>query len=179
VVKGRAYNPGVEVKRLDLGVVLSVHAESFGEPGQRTFRVLADAGKGRVSLWLEKQQIVALLAACNELLERVPEEDGREPVDVQPQAFMGDLEVRVGSLSVGYDGQKGGFAIEASDFESDLDLTHIAFMADRDGFAAMRDELDDIVGRSRPRCPLCGTPLSGEPHFCPPSNGHAHLTVES
>ena len=176
---GHAYNLRVEVKRLDLGVVPSVHAESFGEPGQRTFRVLADSGQGTVSLWLEKQQIVALLAACNELLERVAEHDGHEPVDAQPQMLMGDLEVRVGSLSVGYDAGKGGFALEASDFESNVDLTHIAFMVDRAHFITMRDELEDIVGRSRPRCPLCGTPLSGAPHFCPPSNGHAHLTVES
>jgi len=169
----------VENKRLDLGVVPNIHAESFGEPGQRTFRLHADAGAGTVSLWLEKQQIVALLTATQELLERVPSNAGHGPRASCDSAFSGDLDVRVGTLAVGYDSGVSGFTLEAAEFETALDLTHIRLVAARSQMESMRDELGEIVGRSRPRCPMCGRPLTGDSHFCPQSNGHAHLSVES
>ena len=46
-----------------LGPVDGVTAESFGEPGRRTFRLFAQTGPGRVSLWLEKEQVVMLGSA--------------------------------------------------------------------------------------------------------------------
>src|ERR1039457_3843945 len=50
-------------RRLNLGVVQQLEAESFGDPGQRTFRLRATTSSGGVDLWLEKEQIVALGAA--------------------------------------------------------------------------------------------------------------------
>lgn len=168
----------MESKRLNLGLVMGLHAESFGEPGQRTFRLLVETRAGRVSLWLEKQQIVALLAAADELLDRITEGDERGATSASADSLAGDLEVRVGSLSVGFDRSNDAFLLEAGDFETAFDLTHIAMLVNRGQLEAMRDELRDIVSHSRPRCPLCGTPLTGEPHFCPQSNGHADLSIE-
>jgi hypothetical protein len=42
----------------------------------------------------------------------------------------------------------------------------------------MASEIDGIVAGSRPRCVLCGAPLTGEPHFCPQQNGHARLHTD-
>lgn len=161
---------------MDLGPVEAVDAESFGEPGNRTFRLMVRAGQGTVSLWLEKQQVVGLGAAIQELLEQTPEvEESREPAS---QAFRGEFEVHVGSLGIGHSKARRGFVIEAGDFETAFDLSSIEFLASRGQVAALLDQIHEIVAAGRPRCVLCGTPLTGEPHLCPESNGHARLTGE-
>ncbi len=161
---------------MDLGLVTDLVAEAFGEPGNRTFRLMAETAEGAVSLWLEKEQIVALGSALEELLERIS--GGQAPVVAPTPVFVGELEVRVGSLTLAFDGDRGGFVIEASDFISPFDFESIRFMTSREHLRRVEEQIERIVAAGRPRCPLCGTPLSGEPHFCPPSNGHAHLVVE-
>lgn len=162
-------------RRLDLGLIESVRAESFGEPGQRTFRVLARAGAGTVSLWLEKQQLAMLGSALEDVLSRTPQLSDATEAPTASSGFVGDLEVRVGSLAVGFDAAGGGFSLEASDFTSALGLKSIALTARRDQFMALEQEISSIVSQSRPRCPLCGQPLTAGPHFCPESNGHARV----
>lgn len=162
-------------RRLDLGLVESVRAESFGEPGQRTFRVLARVREGTISLWLEKQQLAMLGAALEDLLQRTPEHlDGVEREQAH-SSFVGDLEVHVGSLAVGFDPEGAGFLLEAGDFTSALGLSSIRLNARREQFNALEQDISEIVSQSRPRCPLCGQPLTSGPHFCPESNGHAHV----
>jgi uncharacterized repeat protein (TIGR03847 family) len=170
----------VENQRLDLGLVSSIQAESFGEPGHRTFRLFVETPDGQVSLWLEKEQVVMLGSAVAELLERVPANRGEDPESDALKSFQGELEARVGSLSIGYDASLGGFTLEAADLSSAFDLSNISSigcLATRAQFSDMRDQIEGIVAAGRPRCPLCSTPLSGGPHFCPESNGHAQLSV--
>lgn len=164
-------------ERLSLGLVSNVRAESFGEPGSRTFRVLAETPAGHVSLWLEKEQIVMLGSAIEELLGRVPDALGTRPQSEAEGTFVGEMEVKVGSLAIGYSADQAGFTMEASDFTSPFPIKSIDFLATRDQFDGMRDQIDNIVSASRPRCMLCGTPLAGGPHFCPESNGHAQVTL--
>lgn len=157
---------------LELGFVPAIQAESFGQPGQRTFRLFADTGMGSLSLWLEKGQIVMLGTAITDLLERVPGA-GLEPSLLETPRFIGELDVKVGSLAVGYDEERDGFLLEASEFITQLDLTSVRFLTTREQFRSLQRQIGEIVAGSRPRCVLCGTPLNGEAHFCPPSNGHA------
>lgn len=162
----------VDTPRLDLGVVSAVHAESFGEPGQRTFRLLAETHDGTVSLWLEKEQIVMVGNAIEELLRRTPESHDHS-LTLTEGAFRGELEVRAGSLAIGYDPELDAYSIEASDFVTAFELASIAMLARRSDFEGLAEEIASIVAGSRPRCPLCHSPLAGQtPHFCPPSNGH-------
>lgn len=167
----------VENRRLDLGFVAGLSVESFGEPGQRTFRVLAQTGQGSVSVWLEKEQVVMLGTAVEEVLERVPAPRGTEPRASTPAAFVGDLEVKAADLSLGYDAAADGFRIEANEFVAALPIDTIDIVASRSQLDELRGQIDSIVSASRPRCVLCGTPLTGGPHFCPESNGHADLEV--
>lgn len=162
---------------MDLGAVAAVHAESFGEPGQRTFRLLVETQDGRVSIWLEKEQVVMLGTAVDEVLERVPGMPLMESEAPGPPVLHGDVEVRAGSLAVGYDPGRSGYTIEASEFTSPFELESIALRTDRAGFKQLTQEIAEIVSASRPRCPLCGTPLSDGPHFCPESNGHTEVAA--
>jgi uncharacterized repeat protein (TIGR03847 family) len=166
----------VDNRRLDLGLVESLRAEAFGEPGQRTFRLFVGTPEGKVSLWLEKEQVVMLGSALEEILERVPPSDGEAPESDILRSFTGELEVKVGGLAIGFDANHSGFSVEATDFASAFDLSSISLLATRTQFVALAEQINQIVAGGRPRCPLCGTPLSGPAHFCPESNGHARVT---
>jgi uncharacterized repeat protein (TIGR03847 family) len=167
----------VNNQRLDLGGVDDVHVESFGEPGHRTFRIQVHKASGTVSLWLEKFQVTLLGTAIEELLERVPGTNRSASTD-EGSAFLGELEVRAGELSLAYSEGSNAFTLEAGEFESAFDLQTITFQAERSQLEAVQAEIEKIVAASRPRCVLCGTPLTGEPHFCPGQNGHAKLKVD-
>ncbi|HEX6507149.1 MAG TPA: DUF3090 family protein, partial [Chloroflexota bacterium] len=147
-------------RRLDLGIVENLRAESFGEPGQRTFRVLAETGSGRVSLWLEKEQLVMLGTALDDLLERALSDNDMVRSAGQPADFVGELDVQVGSLALGYDAEGAAFSLEASEFTTAFELDSIGFLARRDQLEGIRDEISAIVSQSRPRCILCGQPLT-------------------
>jgi uncharacterized repeat protein (TIGR03847 family) len=157
---------------LDLGLVARLTVETFGEPGRRTFRIFAETAEGTVSLWLEKEQVVGLASALEELLARVSPPRGSVPRDANRSTFLGDLEVKVATLAVGYDPEVDAFTLTGSEFLTDLPVDRVSLLADRGQIEAARDQSEEIVAAGRPRCVLCGAPLSGEPHFCPESNGH-------
>lgn len=165
----------MENQHLDLGFVEAIVAEAFGEPGQRTFRLLVESGGARISLWVEKEQVVMLGSALDELLDPARGKRDETPSHGAMQSFTGDLEVEIGSLSLGYDRERKAFALEAGDFSSPFDLETITCLATRDQLSRMREQIEQIVAAGRRRCLLCGTPLTGAPHFCPESNGHARV----
>lgn len=165
----------MESQRLDLGVVQHLTAESFGEPGHRTFRLRAETAGGNVSFWLEKEQLVLLGSALEELLGRIPDSMGHAESDDAVPGFHGELELQLGSLEVAFDGGRQAFSMEASDFESPLGLESIALYANRAQLLAVAEEIREIVDAGRPRCPLCGRPITDGRHFCPQSNGHSEL----
>lgn len=164
--------------QLNLGVVRQLAAESFGEPGQRTFRLKATTPSGEVGLWLEKEQIVALGAAAEQILERIPENQGMEPRPITlPAQISGEVRARVGSMSLAFDQAQNAFVIEASElWEATLDVESLMLLTTRAQLATVGQQVEEIVAGSRPRCSMCSRPLTlGEAHFCPPSNGHARV----
>lgn len=165
----------MENEELDLGIA-AVRAESFGEPGSRTFRLLTENSSGKISLWLEKEQLVVLGSAVEELLQRVPPPHGTAPRGAARGSFVGELDLEVGALAIGYDGELAGFTLEASQFASPFGLKSVKLVTSRSDFSALAHQISEIAAAGRPRCPLCGRPMGASGHFCPPSNGHAHLT---
>jgi hypothetical protein len=167
----------VDASSLELGLVARLAIESFGEPGRRTFRIYAETADGTVSLWIEKEQVVGLANALDELLRRVGPPRGSAPSAPGQTTVRGDLEVKVASLSVGYDPALDGFNVAGSEFLTDLPIERVTLLASRGQLEEARDQAQDIVAAGRPRCVLCGMPLTGEPHFCPESNGHSHVEL--
>lgn len=144
---------------MDLGLVADVTAESFGEPGHRTFRLLARTTEGTVSLWLEKEQVVALGAALEELLERV--RGGDEPRAPAGPVFVGELEVRVGSLTLGFSSEYQGFVMEASDFISPFDFEAIRLTASRGQLERVEEQIGRIVAGGEAPLPPLRHPVDG------------------
>src|SRR6266540_5903396 len=106
--------------RHNLGRADWIGAEALGVPGQRTFRLLVSAGGQSAQLWLERQQLEALIDAIARMLAEIDMERGQimrpatEPApNIKPADFppSPEIEVQVGPLGLRYDPQQDIIAI--------------------------------------------------------------------
>lgn len=161
----------------DFGLAAAVAAEAIGEPGNRTFRLLARNDRSLAALWLEKEQLQALAVAAEELLAQIrgtgPDEGFEEADPARDFPGRPDVEFKVGQLGIGYD-QEGAFFVLLA-YEIDANPEEPATfrcLLSRPQLAGLGRQSQRVCAAGRPRCVLCGAPLEPAPHFCPPSNGH-------
>jgi uncharacterized repeat protein (TIGR03847 family) len=160
----------------DLGDVDEIDVEAIGEPGQRTFRLLAERGPLTASLWLEKEQLQALGLVIDQHVARLTRGGApRESVILTlsgrfPAAATVDF--KVGRMALGYDTDRRKFVFTAYDIEDpDETSPKLSCTAAQPQVAALSVKILEVVAAGRPRCPLCGAPIEGM-HVCPASNGH-------
>ena len=96
-----------------------LNAESVGDPGERTFRILADSDSSSAVLWLEKEHLYELAMGIQQLIANLPENAGTDGHISHDREAPGltRLEFRIGKLALGHDGNNGMFLIDAYDFE--------------------------------------------------------------
>ncbi|HEY7295730.1 MAG TPA: DUF3090 family protein [Dehalococcoidia bacterium] len=162
----------------DFGPVEGVGAEAVGQPGQRTFRLVA-SGRGRfASLWMEKEQLIALGTALQQQIVRL----GRPALREQPARLISggdlparaDVDFRCGQLGLGFDEARSEFVVFA--YNAEIEETETAAWSGRLSVAqarALSREIEAVVNAGRPKCPLCGAVMDGPVHVCPRANGHA------
>jgi uncharacterized repeat protein (TIGR03847 family) len=164
----------------DFGRVTLIEAETFGEPGQRTFRLRIGAPAGNAFLWLEKEQMQALSLAIRQILsQRHPrerpelEEEAPAPSDYPAHPAV---DFKVGRLALGYDESEECFTLSAHDLEADPEgPATFTCETTTTQARALSDAIERIVAAGRPRCFLCGEPIEAGHHVCPRSNGHGQL----
>ena len=161
----------------DLGPVDSLETEAVGAPGQRRFRLRLLGPEHSASLWLEKEQVVALATAIQQLLaqHRRPG-DGLRPAPPELGVFPlnPSLDFRVGRLALAYDETADRLALYVTDADADGgESPTLEASFTRRQALLFAVQADATVEAGRPLCPLCKTPLDGDPHLCPPANGHS------
>lgn len=176
--------------RHNLGRADWIGAEALGVPGQRTFRILVSGGGTNAQLWLEKEQLQELVLAIGRMLADIDMERGqtiRASQEAKPNVKPADfpdtpeIELFVGQLVMRYDAERDIVAMEVFDRNSPEENTpELGCLVDREQIEKLQQNGTEVLAGGRPRCPLCGAPLSnaGMPHFCPPTNGHQKLTSE-
>lgn len=167
----------------EFGVATRLDADALGEPGQRTFRLLVRSGSSSALIWIEKQELVALAIAMEQVLEQVApgEVAGAETVlragPVQDFPLNPTLEFRVGQLQLGHDSVNEQFDLIASDVEQMEDGPPLPTLSVRLPYrlaGSLCQQVSALSAAGRPLCPLCGQPMGPELHSCPLSNGHIH-----
>ena len=159
--------------RHDIGLVKRLSVESFGEPGSRTFRIVAEAEGGTALIWMEKQQLSALAISIKSYLEQLPGESSSSGEPAQMSSPEPSFDFKVASLAMAYDESSHRFGILASDVDdAESETVTVACWAHRDQASRMADEALEIVAAGRPPCPLCHGPMDREGHVCPLHNGH-------
>jgi uncharacterized repeat protein (TIGR03847 family) len=173
---------GREIAKHDLGICKSIRAESVGRPGERYFRLRADAEQGAALLWLEKEQLYELAVAIERMMEREAREvRGDAPDSVPAGGVAVDHEFKISRMALGRDQDSGAYLLlihvadEERDAEVVLGAPDFALRIEAEQLDRLADEAFSVCAAGRPRCPLCGAPLpEGEDHICPRSNGHHH-----
>jgi uncharacterized repeat protein (TIGR03847 family) len=168
-----------EFERNDLGLVDSLHCESIGEPGQRTFNITARSERGEAVVWMEKEQLFQVGVSIKQFL-------ATRDVTVDPAPFVEPpvdspvpvhVEFKTGEMSLRHDPSSDVFTMVASDIpheenQSEL-LAEITFSFKRSQAEDISKASVTVVAAGRKPCPLCEAPLNpGENHFCAKVNGY-------
>jgi uncharacterized repeat protein (TIGR03847 family) len=160
------------------GTLIYIGAEALGQPGQRRFRLRAMNDAGRTaSLWLEKEQLIALGDAIETVLKDEGFEQLNVPMDDREEAPVfpldADIEFRIGQLSMGLDRDRRMMVLIGSEAVAEGEEpagTQLEFDYRRG--SQLRQQILTVVAAGRPPCPLCGGPLDPQGHVCPKRNGH-------
>lgn len=175
-------------------------AGTVGDPGARTFFLQARAGQRLVSVALEKQQLQALAARIDELLDEVMAEGRTEVVvpavaprdlaDEEPLETPIEEEFRAGTMTLSWDphdqrvvvevfpiGEEQVGAGEAASHgddptEEEAEATEVLLVRLEAGPArAFALRAARVVDAGRPSCPFCGEPVDPGGHLCVRANG--------
>jgi uncharacterized repeat protein (TIGR03847 family) len=157
-------------------------AGAVGPPGQRVFYLQAREGTRVVTLKCEKEQVAALGEYLGGLLARLTgtAEPATEKRDLLPPV---EAAWDVGSLGVGYDGDRDRVVVVANErVEEDdeeeegrpkpaAEAASARFAITRAQAAAFVERARALLKAGRPTCPMCGEPKDPAGHSCPRSNG--------
>jgi uncharacterized repeat protein (TIGR03847 family) len=168
-------------------------AGAVGPPGQRVFYLQARQAGRVVTLKCEKEQVAALGEYLGGVLARLPG-DAATAADKRELLEPIEAEWPVGSLGVGYDGDRDRIVVVANErIEDDAedddaetegktgatapDPASARFAITRAQAAAFVERARTLQRAGRPTCPMCGEPKDPAGHVCPRSNGHVVHTA--
>jgi uncharacterized repeat protein (TIGR03847 family) len=165
---------------VDLGVARAIDAQTFGDPGQRTFRLRVIAGDEQsASLWMEKQQFQALNLAFTQMLAQLNYDDKPSAVELSDFPTAAQHDFRVGRIGLGYDTSNRTFVLDTYEIgvpEEEAEAT-LRVRLTPDGCASLAGQLSEIVAGGRPVCPLCGVSIDLAGHVCIRANGHSRQPI--
>jgi uncharacterized repeat protein (TIGR03847 family) len=165
---------------IEIGLAQAIDAQTFGEPGNRTFRLRTIGSEGvSVSLWLEKQQLQALDMAFGQLLAQMNYTEPVKPEGVPAFPDPADHDFKVGRMAVGYDPMLKTMTLYAFDIsvpEEDEEPT-LAVRLNSAHCAGLRVQLQNIIKGGRPVCGLCGASIDAGGHVCIRTNGHSKQPI--
>ena len=184
----------------DLGPVNILGADAVGEPGQRRFRLYAQAGARSAIMWMEKEQLNTLSLALDRALAQITDgrmlraiaQAGPKPeVEGMPSGFptRPTFEFQVGQIRIAYDQGRDLLALIAAPIEILLERGQepLALIREDESVSiffslqqaqTLTSSITVLVESGRPVCPLCNRPLDGGPHACAPQNGHRQVIQE-
>ena len=166
--------------RYKLGAAHSVAAETFGRPGRRTFRLVAEAGRAQSFIWLEKEQLFQLGLYLQQAVTQLGEAALNKASTPGEAPWSGDpleQDFPARQMQLQYDQEANCFVIHA--FEGDEDdpdagaQTSVSFWMTMSQSSDLANEALRICASGRPPCFLCGMPIDPDGHRCTRANGHA------
>jgi len=161
-----------------LGSLSRVEAETFGQPGHRTFRLSMQAGAARCLVWLEKEQLFQLGVYLQEVIQSLSPEDRQRQSEPREPEWSGNetsLDFKAGQVMLSHDESSNCFYLQAHEVdepESREDPASVSFWITTGQAEALAEGALRICAAGRPRCFLCGLPINPEGHVCPRANGH-------
>ena len=169
-----------EVK-YSLGSISYIEPRTFGEPGQRTFNLVLEAGNANCTVWLEKEQLFQLGIYLQEVVEAMsPEDKQRQGVSSEPEWSGQEISIdfKVGQIMLSHHSDSNSFRLVAYEREEEgasEEAASVGFSMTVAQAEAVAEKALQICAAGRPLCFLCGQPINPDGHACPRSNGHTVL----
>ena len=173
----RIYRTTMAEAKNEFTRISSLRAESVGEPGKRTFRVVVNSESSSASVWLEKERLFQLALAIQQIVANLPDDrdtEGSFPTDREADPLT-NLDFKATKLVLGHDGERSLFILDAHDPE-DEDVAVIRVWASEQQVQEFSEGAMRVCAAGRPHCPLCGRPMDPSGHRCARTNGTADLT---
>ena len=169
--------------KYQLGALSRVEPLTFGEPGQRTFRLDLHSGSASCSLWLEKEQLLQLGVYLRDYVAGLSTEEKDRDSSPQEPSWGGSeesIDFKAGQMFLSHDRETNSFYLQAHERETDEEREEgeaesISFWITLDQAGALAEESLRICAAGRPTCFLCGQPINPDGHICPRANGHTVL----
>lgn len=145
---------------VELDPVTHITAGAVGTPGHRTFFIQATKGSVLVALLCEKEQVLALAEAVDEMVQNLEEELGitrheMQEVDAAAMAIKEPVDplFRVGAMGLGYDANRDRILLvaqEALEEDEEIDPREARFYATRAQMQMLSAHARDVVSKGRP-----------------------------
>jgi uncharacterized repeat protein (TIGR03847 family) len=163
----------------ELDPVTHITAGAVGKPGQRIFFIQAEKGLQRITLVCEKEQVLALADAIDEMVQNLEQEFGlarHEGLKAQDDEMKVKEPVdplfRIGAMGLGYDANRDRILLVAQeelDEDEERDPREVRFFATRAQMQVVSVYAREIVGRGRSPDLVA---MQADVHFR--RNGHGH-----
>lgn len=166
-----------------LGPLARIEAETFGEPGQRTFRLVVEAGAAQGLVWLEKDQLFQLAVYLQNAVQGLSKEERSRRSTFRERAWSGDripVDFKARRVLVSHDQPNSAFYLQVhqdDEEQPDPEASSVSFWITTDQAETLAEAALRICAAGRPSCFLCGLPINPDGHMCPRSNGHAALDL--
>ena len=167
--------------KIPLGPLARIEAETFGEPGERTFRLVVEAGAARGLVWLEKEQLFQLAVYLQGAVQGISREDRSRRSTPREPPWPGAptaIDFKARRMVVSHDQANQAFYLQAHEDDEDQpdpNASSVSFWINPDQAETVAEAALRICAAGRPRCFLCGQPMDKDWHMCPRANGHAVL----
>lgn len=165
----------------DFGEIRTVSVAAVGDPGQRTFYFSITSDYGSARIWLEKEELYAIVMALKQLLYSSAEEQ-EMGIGLGMDAEIDDsisepdlLEFKLGYITLYYDDNSQRFCFLVFDVrEGGGADAKVCFLANAEQVEALVGEALSVYSAGRPICPFCHRPIDSGAHVCPSKNGSGH-----
>jgi len=164
---------------VDFGIARGIDAQTFGQPGERTFRLrILGVSAESASLWMEKEQIQALSMALKQMLSQLEYKEPPPPADAGDFPAVAQHDFRVGRMGMGFNADDRTVLLYTYEIGvEDEDDPTLRVRLTQEQCASLGEQLDDIIIGGRPVCPLCGVAMNPAGHACVRSNGHSKQPI--
>jgi uncharacterized repeat protein (TIGR03847 family) len=164
----------------DLDPVTRITAHAVGEPGKRVFWIQGRRERELVSLIAEKEQVLALARAINQLLEDLAEKNPLLSSSDDMLVLASDMSLdeplessfRIAQIGIGYDADRDMVILIMQGVQDDegAEAPTARFSATRQQMRALSEHAERVVAQGRKICGNCGRPMDASGHFCPQMN---------
>ncbi|MBI64221.1 MAG: hypothetical protein CL778_02950 [Chloroflexi bacterium] len=156
-----------------IGLCEYINADSIGNPGKRTFKIVARSNSNNVTIWMEKESLFQIGISLAQFIATNTEPKNKDNFEDKNLVINNDIEFRSDDISLSHDSRADIFTIFSSGYIED-EYIDSSFSFSRNQAEKLSRKILDVVSSGRKPCFLCNVPLDPDnTHLCNKLNGYS------